>query len=104
MTGEITLRGRVLPIGGLKEKLLAALRGGTSTVLIPRENEKDLEEIPDKVRRGLEIKLVGTIDEVLENALSGPLIPIEWIEEDEDAVKGVGGAAADAERGGVITH
>ena len=104
MTGEITLRGRVLPIGGLKEKLLAALRGGTSTVLIPRENEKDLEEIPDKVRRGLEIKLVGTIDEVLEIALSGPLVPIEWIEEDEDAVKGVGGAAADAEPGGVVTH
>ncbi len=104
MTGEITLRGRVLPIGGLKEKLLAALRGGTRTVLIPRENEKDLEEIPDKVKRGLEIKLVGTVDEVLESALSAPLVPIEWIEEDEGAVKGVGGAAADAELDGVVTH
>ena len=55
MTGEITLRGRVLPIGGLKEKLLAALRGGLKTVLIPKENEKDLAEIPDNVKRGLNI-------------------------------------------------
>jgi len=69
MTGEITLRGRVLPIGGLKEKLLAALRGGISTVLIPKENEKDLAEIPDKIKKDLEIRPVEWIDEVLEIAL-----------------------------------
>jgi len=104
MTGEITLRGRVLPIGGLKEKLLAALRGGIRTVLIPRENEKDLEEIPDRVKRGLEIRLVGTIDEVLEHSLTGPLVPIEWIDEDAKAAKDVGAATADAELDGVVTH
>ena len=65
MTGEITLRGRVLPIGGLKEKLLAALRGGLKTVLIPQENEKDLAEIPDNVKRGLKIIPVKTVDELL---------------------------------------
>ena len=65
MTGEITLRGRVLPIGGLKEKLLAALRGGLKTVLIPKENEKDLAEIPDNVKKGLKIIPVATVDEVL---------------------------------------
>ena len=83
MTGEITLRGRVLPIGGLKEKLLAALRGGLKTVLIPAENEKDLAEIPDNVKRGLKIIPVRTLDEVLGHALAGPLTPIEW--EDEAA-------------------
>ena len=76
MTGEITLRGRVLPIGGLKEKLLAALRGGIKTVLIPKENEKDLEEIPDNVKRDLTIIPVTTVDEVLEKALTKPLVPI----------------------------
>ena len=70
MTGEITLRGRVLPIGGLKEKLIAALRGGITTVLIPKENERDLKEIPPKVRRGLDIILVDHMDEVLQRALS----------------------------------
>ncbi len=69
MTGEITLRGRVLPIGGLKEKLLAALRGGLKTVLIPKDNEKDLAEIPDNVKKGLEIVPVATLDEVLQRAL-----------------------------------
>ena len=69
MTGEVTLRGRVLPIGGLKEKLLAALRGGIKTVLIPQENEKDLAEIPDNVKKGLEIIPVATVDEVLRVAL-----------------------------------
>ena len=80
MTGEITLRGRVLPIGGLKEKLLAALRGRLKTVLIPKDNEKDLAEIPDNVKRGLTIKAVGTVDEVLAEALTEPLEAIEWIE------------------------
>jgi len=70
MTGEVTLRGRVLPIGGLKEKLLAALRGGIKTVLIPKENEKDLAEIPDNVKKGLKIIPVANVDEVLQVALS----------------------------------
>ncbi len=83
MTGEITLRGRVLPIGGLKEKLLAALRGGIKTVLIPEENEKDLAEIPDKVKKGLTIVPVSTIDQVLARALVRPLTPISWSETDE---------------------
>ena len=83
MTGEITLRGRVLPIGGLKEKLLAALRGGIKTVLIPKDNEKDLADIPDNVTTGLEIVAVSTVDEVLAKALAGPLTPVEWTDEDE---------------------
>jgi ATP-dependent Lon protease len=83
MTGEITLRGRVLPIGGLKEKLLAALRGGVKTVLIPKENEKDLADIPDNVKQGLEIIPVGTVDEVLAKALTRPLTPVEWSDEEE---------------------
>jgi ATP-dependent Lon protease len=83
MTGEITLRGRVLPIGGLKEKLLAALRGGVKTVLIPKDNEKDLADIPENVKQGLEIVPVSTVDEVLKRALTRPLTPIEWSEEDE---------------------
>jgi ATP-dependent Lon protease len=70
MTGEVTLRGRVLPIGGLKEKLLAALRGGIKTVLIPKDNEKDLAEIPDNVKKGLKIIPVGNVDEVLQVALT----------------------------------
>lgn len=83
MTGEITLRGRVLPIGGLKEKLLAALRGGVKTVLIPTENVKDLEDVPENVKSGLEIIPVENLDQVLKVALSKPLIPIEWDEEKE---------------------
>ncbi|MEC7211286.1 MAG: S16 family serine protease, partial [Pseudomonadota bacterium] len=75
MTGEITLRGRVLPIGGLKEKLLAALRGGLKTVLIPKENEKDLAEIPDNVKEGLKIIPVGMVDEVLSEALVREPLP-----------------------------
>jgi ATP-dependent Lon protease len=78
MTGEISLRGRVLPIGGLKEKLLAALRGGLKTVLIPKENERDLPEIPDNVKKGLEIIPVSTVDEVLARALVKPLTAVEW--------------------------
>jgi ATP-dependent Lon protease len=80
MTGEITLRGRVLPIGGLKEKLLAALRSGIKTVLIPKENEKDLVDIPANVKSGLEIIPVSQADEVLRLALVKPLTPVEWIE------------------------
>src|SRR5207245_9795473 len=76
MTGEITLRGRVLPIGGLKEKLLAALRGGLKTVVIPSENEKDLAEIPDNVKRGLKIVPARTVDEVIGHALRARLGPL----------------------------
>ncbi len=83
MTGEVTLRGRVLPIGGLKEKLLAALRGGITTVLIPHENEKDLVEIPANIREGLKIIPVRHVDEVLALALTEPLLAIEWSEADE---------------------
>ena len=82
MTGEVTLRGRVLPIGGLKEKLLAALRGGIKTVLIPDENEKDLAEIPKNVIEGLKIIPVKTVDEVLKVALTKSLSPIDWVEID----------------------
>ncbi len=87
MTGEVTLRGRVLPIGGLKEKLLAALRGGITTVLIPDENEKDLAEIPENVKLGLKIIPVKHVDEVLEIALVDRLEPIEWTEADELAAQ-----------------
>jgi len=87
MTGEITLRGRVLPIGGLKEKLLAALRGGIRTVLIPAENEKDLVELPSTVKEALEIVPVDHIDQVLARALTEPLQAIEWTEDDEHAAE-----------------
>ncbi len=87
MTGEVTLRGRVLPIGGLKEKLLAALRGGITTVLIPRENEKDLVELPATVKDGLEIIPVDHVDEVLARALVEPLKAIEWTDADEHAAE-----------------
>jgi len=80
MTGEVTLRGNVLPIGGLKEKLLAALRGGIKTVLIPKENVKDLAEIPDNVKDGLEIIPADTVTEVLKVALTAQPEPIEWDE------------------------
>ena len=83
MTGEVTLRGRVLPIGGLKEKLLAALRGGISTVLIPAENQKDLAEIPANVKAGLEIVAVEHVDEVLAIALVKGTEAIEWTEADD---------------------
>jgi ATP-dependent Lon protease len=85
MTGEITLRGRILPIGGLKEKLLAALRGGLKKVIIPSDNAKDLAEIPDGVKNGLEIVPVARMDEVLRHALVRQPVPIVW-EEDQKAI------------------
>jgi ATP-dependent Lon protease len=101
MTGEISLRGRVLPIGGLKEKLLAALRGGIKTVLIPKENEKDLAEIPDNVKKGLEIIPVAHADEVLQRALVSPVVAIEWKEEEEAAAVSKDKAEG---AGGLVTH
>ena len=100
MTGEITLRGRVLPIGGLKEKLLAALRGGLKTVVIPKENEKDLAEIPDNVKRGMKIVPVSTVDEVLAEALVRVPTPIEWTEEEA----AVPPAQPTANQGEVLKH
>jgi ATP-dependent Lon protease len=101
MTGEVTLRGRVLPIGGLKEKLLAAHRGGIKTVLIPKDNEKDLTEIPENIKRGLDIVPVTVVDEVLERALVSPLNPIEW---DEDARVDIPAAAGDEDAEGLVKH
>jgi ATP-dependent Lon protease len=102
MTGEITLRGRVLPIGGLKEKLLAALRGGIKTVLIPAENEKDLAEIPDNVKRGLEIVPIASVDDLLSRALVAPLVPIEW--KDPETVEPVAAGDDKAGHAGLVTH
>ena len=102
MTGEITLRGRVLPIGGLKEKLLAALRSGIRTVLIPSENVKDLAEVPENVKSGLEIIPMATVDEALAHALTGPLLPIEWSPEDEAAA--VAPAPDELDGDLVVTH
>ena len=99
MTGEVTLRGRVLAIGGLKEKLLAALRGGIKTVLIPEENVKDLAEIPANVKEGLEIIAVAHVDEVLARALVEAPVAIEWTEADDLASQpgaAVAGASAPA--------
>ena len=104
MTGEITLRGRVFPIGGLKEKLLAALRGGIKTVLIPKENEKDLAEIPDNVKKGLTIIPVAHADEVLLHALVRPLVPVEWAEEIEKPAAVSPAAPEEDDRKTVLTH
>jgi ATP-dependent Lon protease len=102
MTGEITLRGRVLPIGGLKEKLLAALRGGIKKVMIPEENAKDLADIPDNVKSGLEIVPVSRMDEVLRHALIRYPEPIEW---DEAAEEAAAAARLAAEReAGITAH
>ncbi len=87
MTGEITLRGRVLPIGGLKEKLLAALRAGITTVFIPKDNEKDLIEIPENVKKGLTIIPVSHVDEVIGKALVRAPEPIEWDDTPEELAK-----------------
>ncbi len=102
MTGEITLRGRVLAIGGLKEKLLAALRSGVKTVLIPSENEKDLADVPENVKAGLKIIPMSTVDEALAAALTGPLIPIEWRE--DDVTPDVAPAPDDLEGDLMVTH
>ena len=105
LTGEITLRGRVLPIGGLKEKLLAALRGGIKTVLIPDENAKDLAEIPDNVKSGMEIIPVGRMGEVLRHALVREPEPTEWTEaeaEQQDAAQASVGE--DDAATGVVAH
>ena len=104
MTGEVTLRGNALAIGGLKEKLLAALRGGVKTVLIPQENEKDLREIPDNVKEGLTIIPVSHVSEVLEHALIRRPEPIDWDEAAEEAAARAA-MARDAERGeGATAH
>ena len=101
MTGEVTLRGRVTAIGGLKEKLLAALRSGVKTVLIPQENVKDLADIPDNVKSALEIVPVSNVDEVLARALIQPLTPIEWNPAEQPAVSV---AADDGSDEAMITH
>jgi ATP-dependent Lon protease len=103
MTGEVTLRGRVLAIGGLKEKLLAALRGGIKTVLIPEENRKDLAEIPANISAGMEIIPVSHVDEVLALALTKPVEPIEWTEADDLASQPGAVAAAGVPAPGIAT-
>jgi ATP-dependent Lon protease len=100
MTGEVTLRGRVLPIGGLKEKLLAALRAGIKTVIIPDENEKDLAEIPDNVKTGLKIVPVKTVGQVLTVALTRQPEPIDWVESEVVAAP----PTVDGEADSVVTH
>jgi ATP-dependent Lon protease len=100
MTGEITLRGRVLPIGGLKEKLLAALRGGIKKVLIPADNAKDLADIPSSVKNGLEIVPVARMDEVLQHALVRQPTPIEW-EEDASAPAAI---PPEEDQSGIVAH
>ncbi|MEE4211247.1 MAG: endopeptidase La [Parvularcula sp.] len=104
MTGEISLRGRVLAIGGLKEKLLAALRAGVKTVLIPEENEKDLADVPENVKSGLEIIPVEHVDDVLKHALTGPLSPIEWDPEAEALKSQQAPSDSDGGSGPVMTH
>ena len=99
MTGEVTLRGRVLPIGGLKEKLLAALRGGVKKVLIPEDNAKDLADIPDNVKNGLEIVPVSRMEEVIKHALTRQPEPIEWTE-----VLPPAPVARDEDGSGVVAH
>ncbi len=96
MTGEITLRGRVLPIGGLKEKLLAALRAGITTVFIPKDNEKDLADIPDNVKKSIKIIPVGHVDEVIAQALVRKPEAIEWVEPPETPIAAAGGTVAGA--------
>ena len=103
MTGEVTLRGNALPIGGLKEKLLAALRGGIKTVLIPQDNEKDLIEIPDNVKEGLNIIPVSHVDEVLKYALVDEPEPIEWDPKHEEEQQTSSLSGGD-DTSGAVTH
>ena len=98
MTGEITLRGRVLPIGGLKEKMLAALRSGITTVFIPKDNEKDLPDIPESVKKHLTIIPVAHADDVIRQALARKPEPIEWEEPPEPVAK------PPVEAGVALTH
>ena len=105
MTGEVTLRGNALAIGGLKEKLLAALRGGIKTVLIPQENEKDLPEIPDNVKEGLEIIPVSHVSEVLKLALVREPEPVEWDEAaEEEAAAAKAALAAEKNAASATAH
>ncbi len=104
MTGEVSLRGNAMPIGGLKEKLLAALRGGIKTVLIPEENEKDLAEIPDNVKKGMEIIPVTHVSEVLKYALVRQPEPIEWDQAAEDAAAAQRLAAQSGSGSGAVAH
>jgi ATP-dependent Lon protease len=104
MTGEVSLRGNAMPIGGLKEKLLAALRGGITTVLIPEENEKDLAEIPDNVKDGLKIIPVKHVSEVLKHALTETPDAIEWDEAAEEAAAAQRAADAKAASTSAVAH
>ena len=104
MTGEVTLRGNALAIGGLKEKLLAALRGGIKTVLIPQENEKDLTELPDQVKDGLEIIPVAHVTDVLKHALVGKPEPIEWDEAAEEAAAAQAALESKSQGSGAVAH
>jgi ATP-dependent Lon protease len=101
MTGEITLRGRILPIGGLKEKLLAALRGGLKKIIIPEENAKDLVEIPNPVKNALEIVPVSRMEEVLSHALVRQPVAIVWEEETKPLAPL---SSADEEPTGAVAH
>jgi len=96
MTGEITLRGKVLPIGGVKEKVLAAYRYGTTTLILPRENERDLSEVPDDIRQQIQVRLVENMDQVLEIALTGPIPAVE--------LRGDEGEADQGASEGPVTH
>jgi ATP-dependent Lon protease len=103
MTGEVTLRGRVLPIGGLKEKLLAALRGGIKKVLIPEDNAKDIAELPASVKNGLEIVPVSRMEQVLQHALVRQPVPIEW-DESEEVKSAPANSSADDDGTAVVSH
>jgi len=106
MTGEVTLRGRVLPIGGLKEKLLAALRGGVKTVLIPKDNEKDLADIPENVKGALEIIPVEHVSAVLQHALTKTIKPVKWTSTDKAQLAGImiGSSGVTIPEGGSAAH
>ena len=104
MTGEVSLRGNAMPIGGLKEKLLAALRGGIKTVLIPEDNVKDLADIPDNVKEGLDIIPVTHVTDVLKHALVSAPEAIEWDQEAEDAAAAEVALRGAAGGSGAVAH